>query len=227
MAQTGRAPVSPPIASHAKRSALIALARSRRMQRALAHTYLHRDQPLPSLRLSLGFVTSTACTSHESSNERGHRMAIAGVLDHVAYVVEELGDEPVIYKLFLRGPRQGNLVPTAKLPTALVACARGCTEAWMLSTRIVQRRALRLPTQDGSPAASPIRKFALQVCVEAVSGHGPSGSSTVTAFLRPDARLADVWLLPGEPGTAIARVTYTGVPSGLGLPKDTVVLLTE
>ena len=218
--------MSPPIPPNAKTSALIALARSRRMQRALAHAYLHRDQPLPSLRVSLGFVTSTACTS-DDSGDLGHRMTIVGVLDSIAYVVESLGDEPIIYKLFLRGPRQGNLVPTAKLPRGLAPCAKTDTEAWMLSTRIVQRRALRLPTQDGSPAAPPIRKFALQVRVEPVSGHGPSGSSTVTAFLRPDARLADVWLPPGEGATAIARVTYTGVPSGLGLPKDTVVLLTE
>jgi hypothetical protein len=48
----------------------------------------------------------------------------------------------------------------------------------------------------------------------------------VTAFLRPEARLAEVWLAPGEKATAIARVTYLGVPSGLGYPKDTMVLLT-
>jgi hypothetical protein len=58
-----------------------------------------------------------------------------------------------------------------------------------------------------------------------VSGHGPSGKTTVTAFLRPQAQLADVWSLSS--GEAIARVTYTGIPSGLGLPKDTVVLLTS
>ena len=218
--------MSPPIPPNAKTSALIALARSRRMQRAIAHAYLHRDQPLPSLRLSLGFVTSTACTS-DDDHEVGHRMAIAGVADHVAYVTEDLGDETVFYKLFLRGPRQGNLVPCAKLPADLAPCIATEPEAWMLSTRVVQRRALRMPTQDGSPIAPPIRKYALQIRVEPVSGMGASGSSTVTAFLRPEARLAEVWLAPGEKATAIARVTYLGVPSGLGLPKDTVVLLTE
>jgi hypothetical protein len=218
--------VSPPVPPNAKTQALIALARSRRMHRALAHAYVHRDQPLPSLRLSLGFVTSTACTSDETL-QLGHRMSIAGVVDRVAYVTEDLGDRVVAYKLFLHGAREGNLVPCAKLPAELVPCLKAQTEAWMLSTRVVQRRALRLPTQDGSPAAPPIRKYALQIRVEPVSGSGPSGSSTVTAFLRPDARIAEVWLVPGEPATAIARVTYTGVPSGLGLPKDTVVLLTE
>jgi len=196
------------------------------MQRAIAHAYLHRDQPLPSLRLSLGFVTSTACTS-DDYRDVGHRMTIAGVADGIAYVVEQLGAESVIYKLFLRGPRQGNLVPASKLPAELAPCTQAQTEAWMLSTRVVQRRALRLPMQDAAPAGRAIRKYALQVRVEPVSGAGPSGYSTVTAFLRPEARLADVWLVPGETATAIARVTYLGVPSGLGLPKDTVVLLTE
>ena len=98
----------------------------------------------------------------------------------------------------------------------------------MLSTRIVQRRALRVASHaSGTLTCSdlPIRKFALQLAVEPVSGHGPSGKTTVTAFLRPQAQLADVWLLPGG-DAAIARVSYTGMPTGLGLDKDTVLLLT-
>jgi hypothetical protein len=222
--------MSPPFTP--AKTTLIALARSRRMQRALAHAFLHRDQPMPSLRLSLGFVTSTACTGEElTSDALGHRMSVAGSADGIAYVVEQLGAEreAIIYKLFLRGPRQGNLVPCMKLPSELAPCTPATTEAFMLSTRVVQRRALRLPTpsHDGSIVSPPIRKYALQLRVEPVSGTGPSGASTVTAFLRPDARLVDVWMPAGEPAIAIARVTYTGVPNGLGLPKDTVVLLTE
>ena len=222
-------------------SALIALARTRRMQRALAHAYVHRDAPIPTLRLSLGFMTSTARTT-ESCTELGHRMSILGVapLEGVAYVVEELssGDTPIIYRLWLRGARQGHLVPIhawyehnddagirariATLAKGLEPCAKTTTEAWMLSTRVVQRRALRVAGQE-----APIRKFALQLRVEPVSGHGTNGHTTVTAFLRPEARLADVWSVPGEIGVALARVTFTGVPSGLGLSKDTVILLTE
>ena len=41
-------------------SALIALARTRRMQRALAHAYLHRNAPMPTLRSSLGYMTHDA-----------------------------------------------------------------------------------------------------------------------------------------------------------------------
>jgi len=221
-------------------SSLINLARNRRMQRALAHAHLHRDAPMPTLRHSLGFMTSTACTTDELDG-LGHTMSLVGVShsEGVAYVVEELGgdDAPIIYRLWLHGPRKGHLVPIhawyeqcdgaaeirariAAIATTLEPAPRVTTEAWMLSTRVVQRRALRCGGD-----ATPIRKFALQLRVEPVSGHGASGHTTVTAFLRPQATLADVWAI--EPGIAAARVTYTGIPNGLGLPKDTVVLLTE
>jgi hypothetical protein len=224
-------------------SALIALARTRRMQRALAHAFLHRGAPMPTLRSSLGYMTTTACVADDAS-DRGHRMSVLGVAraEAVAYVVEDMGSEdaPIIYRMWLRGPRQGHLVPIhawyehecdpqeirariAAIAPTLEPAMPTTTEAWMLSTRIVQRRALRVagPTACGD---LPIRKFALQLLVEPVSGVGPSGKTTVTAFLRPQAHLAEVWSLPMGP--AIARVTYTGIPSGTGLSKDTVVLLT-
>ena len=90
----------------------------------------------------------------------------------------------------------------------------------MLSTRIVHRRAIRIVGCE-----QPVRSFALQLQVEPVSGHGASGKTTVTAFMRPSAQLVDVWALPGQ-DIAIARVAYTGVPSGMGRDKDTMVLLT-
>lgn len=222
-------------------TALIALARTRRMQRALAHAYIHRDAPLPTLRLSLGYMTSTACTTDEVTG-LGHHMTLLGVAgaEGVAYVVEELGgnDAPIIYRLWLRGPRAGHLVPIhawyeqcddpaeirariASIATTLEPAVKTTTEAWMLSTRVVQRRALRVAGSE-----PPIRKFALQLRVEPVSGHGSNGHTTVTAFLRPGATLAEVYAIAGE-DCAIARVTYTGIPNGLGQPKDTMVLLTE
>jgi hypothetical protein len=219
------------------------------MQRALAHAYLHRGAPMPTLRSSLGYMTATACVADVADvadEQRGHRMRVLGVarLEGVAYVVEELGDEgdtPIVYRLWLRGARQGHLVPLhawyelakdvrelrARIDAleATLAPVDGSTaEAWMLSTRIVQRRALR-PTRPGACPDLPIRKFALQLLVEPVSGHGPSGKTTVTAFLRPHAQLAEVWSIGG--GDALARISYTGIPSGPGLSKDTVVLLTS
>ncbi|HSK05487.1 MAG TPA: hypothetical protein VK932_29775 [Kofleriaceae bacterium] len=226
-------------------SALIALARTRRMQRALAHAYLHRGAPMPTLRSSLGYMTATACVA-DGDPQRGHRMRVLGVArrEAVVYVVEELGgedDTPIVYRLWLRGPRQGHLVPLhawyeladdvrelrariAALEETLEPVCGSTAEAWMLSTRIVQRRALRLPG-PGACADLPIRKFALQLIVEPVSGPGPSGKTTVTAFLRPHAQLAEVWSIGG--GDALARISYSGVPSGPGLSKDTVVLLTS
>src|SRR5437762_498823 len=96
-------------------SALIALARSRRMQRALAHAFLHRNAPLPTLKSSLGYMTTTSCVSETSDAAIEHRMQLLGVshAEGVAYVVEELGagEAPVVYRLWLRGPRTGYLVP--------------------------------------------------------------------------------------------------------------------
>jgi len=228
-------------------SALIALARSRRMQRALAHAHIHRHAPMPTLKSSLGYMTSTACVTDDATT-LSHRMALVGVNrnEGVAYVVEELGPNelPIVYRLWLRGPRQGYLVPIhawyeqgntpeahadirakiAELAPKLEPVVKTTSEAWMLSTRIVQRRALRIAGPSAC-ADLPIRKFALQLAVEPVSGHGPSGKTTVTAFLRPQAQLVDVWMLPGG-DAAIARVSYTGIPTGLGLDKDTVLLLT-
>jgi hypothetical protein len=222
-------------------SALVALARTRRLQRALAHAYLHQHAPLPTLRLSLGFMTTTTRTTEELDG-LGHRMTVLGVAraERTAYVVEELGtgELPIAYRLYLDGPRTGHLVPIqawyerdpseaqirariAKLAAMLETCARTTTEAWMLSTRVVQRRALRVAGQD-----APIRKFALQLRVEPVSGVGATGATTVTAFLRADARLIEVLAIPGET-SMLARVAYTGVPNGCGLSKETVVLLSE
>ena len=43
------------------RSALLAIARNRRVQRALAHAWIHREHAMPTLRSSLGYMTSTGC----------------------------------------------------------------------------------------------------------------------------------------------------------------------
>jgi hypothetical protein len=229
-------------------SALIALARTRRMQRALAHAYLHRGAPMPTLRSTLGFMVTTAtiasscAIADDATAERGHSMSVLGIArgEGVAYVVEELDEDeaPIVYRLWLRGPRQGHLVPVhawyehparpaeirariAAIAPTLETVMQSTTEAWMLSTRVIQRRALRT-----NPCADlPIRKFALQLGVEPVSGVGPSGKTTVTAFLRPGAQLSEVWSLSS--GEAIARVTFTGIPAGTGLAKDTVLLLTS
>jgi hypothetical protein len=221
-------------------SALVALAHTRRLQRALAHAHIHRDAPMPTLRSSLGFVMSTARTLDELAAP-AQRMTVLGVArsEGVAYVVEELDDDsaPIAYRLWLDGPRAGHLVPIrawyehgadaaeirARLATIAHTLARpvpAVAEAWMLSTRVVHRRALRIAGSE-----LPIRKFALQLRVEPVGSTGASGQTTVTAYLDAHAELAQAWLLPD--GGALARVTYTGVPSGIGGTKDVIILLAE
>src|SRR5688572_20253629 len=134
------------------------------MQRALAHAFLHRGEPMPTLRSSLGYMTTTACVTDDAAS-RGHHMTVLGLArsEGVAYIVEELGDHeaPIVYRLWLRGPREGHLVPVhawyehacssdeirariAAITPTLEPGMPTTTEAWMLSTRIVQRRALRV-----------------------------------------------------------------------------------
>jgi hypothetical protein len=227
-------------------ASLLALARTRRMQRALAHASLHRNAPLPTLASSLGYMTATTCVTDDAA-ELGHRMQVLGVSrrEGVAYVVEDISgeDAPIVYRLYLRGPRLGHLVPLHawyeqtddaadiraridELAPLLEPALPTAPEAWMLSTRIVQRRALRM-TGNASCHERPIRKFALQLVVEPVGSLGPSGRSTVTAFLQPHAQLTAVWSLAQRPDVALARVTFTGIPSGTGLTKDTMILLTS
>jgi len=166
---------------------LIALARTRRMQRALAHANLHRYAPMPTLRMSLGYMTMTACIADEAS-ARGHEMSVLGVShrEGVAYVVEELGPDwsdpadageqeaeaPIVYRLWLRGPRRGHLVPLrawyedddrpavirariAALAPTLEPAIPTTREAWMLSTRVIQRRALRVTAPCADVEATP------------------------------------------------------------------------
>src|SRR3954468_1084921 len=133
-------------------AALIALARTRRMQRALAHAYLHRDAPLPTLHSSLGYMTTTARVT-DDADAIGHRMTVLGIarLEGVAYIVEDIDDDtaPIVYRLYLRGARQGHMVPVhawyeqgddddeirariAALVPLLEPAQPTTTEAWML-----------------------------------------------------------------------------------------------
>lgn len=223
-------------------AALVALARTRRMQRALAHAYLFRGSPLPTLRTSLGYMTGTACTADGEAAD-GYSMRILGLAraEGVVYVMEEHAhapaEAPIVYRLYIDGPRAGHLVPlhawyeppvdhaeirarVEAIAATLEPVGESTPEAWMLSTRIVQRRALRLAPESN---ARPVRKFALQLQVEPVGSLGPHGKTTVTAFLRPNAELVAVSSL--STGDAVARVRFTGVPSGLGLAKETVIFL--
>ncbi|HTJ41257.1 MAG TPA: hypothetical protein VL463_04150 [Kofleriaceae bacterium] len=93
------------------------------------------------------------------------------------------------------------------------------SDAYLLTTRVIQRRALRVP------GSSPIRKFTLALSVEPIVGDGDPrfGRAVVTAYLRAKASLDRVWLVPGT-DLVLARVTYLGVPSDVGHDKQVAVL---
>lgn len=92
-------------------------------------------------------------------------------------------------------------------------------DAYLLTTRVIQRRALRVP------AGPPIRKFTLALSVEPIVGEAEPrhGRAVVTAYLRARAALDRVWRVPGTE-LAVARVSYVGVPSEVGHDKQTAIL---
>jgi hypothetical protein len=207
------------------------------------------DPPERAMRASISYLTSTAATVPASTlpypaRHGAHRLALLGYHrgEHAIYLREEVGAElPVIYVVRTRGEHAGRMVPlrswyepgdaamvTATLGARLVELARELTpmepiepDAWCLTTRVVQRRALRLP--DGG---RPIRKFALQLTVApiVVGGAPRIARTVVTAYLRPRAQLDSVWAIPGE-ALAVARVSYLGVPEGIGLDKQVALLV--
>jgi hypothetical protein len=116
------------------------------------------------------------------------------------------------------------LAPDAldRLAVALVPMHCVDPRSFELTTRVIQRRGLRI---TGVPA--PIRKFALALGIRHhVAGTViAAGRHVVTAYLRPRARLRQVWIVPGHP-LAVAIVTYCGAPIGIGADKDAAVLAT-
>ena len=66
----------------------------------------------------------------------------------------------------------------------------------------------------------------VQLTVEPLISGNPSGTArtVVTAYLRPRAHLDRTWAVPGEPW-ALARVSYVGVPEGVGLEKHVAMLV--
>jgi hypothetical protein len=74
---------------------------------------------------------------------------------------------------------------------------------------------------------TPIRKFAIGLTVQQRIGGFmvAQGRTVATAYLRPRATLASMWVVPGEP-IAVALVTYCGVPTGVGVDKQVAVLAT-
>jgi hypothetical protein len=183
------------------------------------------------MRASIAYLTTTSATVPVPvplpTLHGAHRMEMLGYHrgERAAYLREDVGGPmPIIHVVRTRGEHAGRMIALSKPPSALaelIPMDEIEPDAWSLTTRVVQRRALRLP--DGG---RPIRKFAVQLTVEPVIGgqEAVRGRTVVTAYLRPRAQLDRMWAVPGEP-LALARVTYVGVPEGVGLDKHVALLV--
>ncbi len=198
------------------------------------------------MRTSIAYLTTTATTvpaALVSTGAGAHRLELLGWHrgQRAAYLTEDVGGPvPLIHVVRTRGAQAGRMVAMrtwydGEQPALLTSLDRKLSalraelspmeeiehDAWSLTTRVVQRRALRLPA-----GGLPIRKFALQLTVEPIvqAGHQPHGRTVVTAYLRARAHLDRMWAVPGEP-LAIARLSYIGVPEGIGLDKQVAVLV--
>jgi len=211
------------------------------MQRALAAA---RNLDRPLMRTSISFLTTTAATAPAAPDAGAvpHALDVLGLdrARRAVYLVDKAaGALPLVHVLHLAGEHAGRTIllrswyegtraeVAARLGAQVRELAASLTpldpvepDAWILTTRVVQRRALRIP--GGGP---PIRKFSLQLSVEPLVA-GPdarTGRTTVTAYLRPRAALDRVWLIPGEP-LALARVAFVGIPSDVGHARHAAVL---
>lgn len=191
------------------------------------------ERPSPGwslpMRTTMSFLTSTSPIAGElPASPPVHRLEILG-LDKVAGRIvlrEHVGRDSALALLAVGGAGAGVTIPlgrgTRAAARSLVPLVPTAVEGFELTTRVIQRRGLRM---FGDLA--PIRKFALGLTVTAHTGGlaGARGRAVATAYLRPRATLTEVWRLPDEP-LAVALVSYCGVPTGLGVDKQIAVLVT-
>lgn len=199
-----------------------------------------------SLRLSMSFITNTsAVLGPGGAGDTGGPAALdlLGYVadDHALYFLEHSGEggRPQLQLMHTRGAHAGRMVPVrgvggaiesgvrladrvAELERDAIPLRKLDADDWFLSTRVIQRRALRVSFE-----AAPIRKFVLELRVRpwlADDGDSSLGRTTVTAYLRPQTRLVDVHRIPGE-ALAVVRVAYVGVPGPVGHEKVTALLV--
>ena len=221
------------------RESLRALVRSRRIERALAAA---RALPRPPfMRTSISFLTTTSAIAPFARPIAPHALDVLGFdrANRSIYLAEMLGGAtPLVQLVHTDGEHAGRMTVARSLyegtPAEIAArvgdrigLLRASLEpleaiepdAYLLTTRVIQRRALRVP------AGPPIRKFTLALQVEPIVGDNDArfGRAVVTAYLRARASLDRMWRLPGT-DLALARVTYVGVPSEVGHDKQVAIL---
>ena len=217
------------------------VARTLRAQRAIRNARELARAPLPTLRQSMAYLMSTSRIADETV-PGGHHLELLGLHpdEQTLYFAETMADDgddevPLVYRMHLHGGHAGHLIPLASwyddaslplLPQRLAAVIARLDplpavdpDRWMLTTRVLQHRSIRIAS-----STLPVRKFALQLTVEPSDTLGVPARAVVTAYLRPRAAVDAAWSVPGEE-LAVVRVTYLGVPSGVGLPKQTALLV--
>jgi hypothetical protein len=181
------------------------------------------------MRTTMSFLTSTSSIASElPAAPPVGRLEIEGYdREHGQIVLREHhGGDSTVAMLSTTGPGAGGTIPLGRGTRAsrrsLVPLVPVAIEPWELTTRVIQRRGLRLFGED-----VPIRKFALGLTVEQRAGGvlRNRGRVVTTAYLRPRAALVSVWAVPDEE-LAVAIVAYCGVPTGLGVDKQVAVLTT-
>lgn len=181
------------------------------------------------MRTTLSFLTSTTPIASElPAQPPAHTLELLGH-DRATgriFLRERCGATSTIAVLATRGGAAGTTIPLAPGSRAaerpLQPLEQADPRGWELTTRVIQRRGLRVLGDD-----APIRKFALGLTVRQRLGGGvvAQGRTVATAYLRPRAALASVWLVPGA-ALAVAIITYCGIPTGLGVDKQVAVLAT-
>ena len=179
------------------------------------------------MRATMSFLTSTSSTASELPGPPPvHRLEVVGYDRAGGRVVlrEHLGGQVSSAILATTGASAGTTIPLARGTGAathsLVPFDPADLRGWELETRVIQRRGLRV---FGDRA--PIRKFALGLTVQQRLGGVlvAHGRAVATAYLRPRATLASVWLVPGD-ALAVALITFCGVPTGVGVDRQIAVL---
>lgn len=181
------------------------------------------------MRTTMSFLTTTSSIASELPAEPpAHTLEVLGYDRAAARIVlaEHVGADRALAVLATTGATAGTTVPLprgARVSTrGLIPLQRVDPRAWELTTRVMQRRGLRV---FGDLA--PIRKFAIGLTVQQRIGGVmvAHGRTVATAYLRPRATLASMWVVLGEP-IAVALVSYCGVPTGVGVEKQAAVLAT-
>ena len=179
------------------------------------------------MRTTMSFLTSTSTVASELPTEPpAHTLEVVGYDRDSGHVVlrERIGRDSAMALLTTTGAGAGTTIPLARGTRAthrpLMSLTAADVRGWELTTRVIQRRGLRV---FGDMA--PIRKFAIGLTVQQRLGGVmvAQGRVVATAYLRPRAALASVWLIPGE-AMAVAIVSYCGVPTGVGVDKQIAVL---